>query len=122
MTVTVYHLKISAEGQLSKLVMDKYYDATGIGRDKLASVADIIRNAAEWQTLGLTYEQVATVDTNDLDKAYEFTNHIDQHWWDNPRVTVVEPRRHRSTSVGDLMHMDGKVFMVDSFGFTEVAV
>lgn len=69
----------------------------------------------------VTYVHVATVNTDDLDYAYERTNTIDNYWWDNEGVTKhFTAEGCRSTSCGDIL-MDGdKVYFVASFGFVEL--
>lgn len=68
------------------------------------------------------FELVAVVDTTDLNLAYQFTNHITCSWWKNPGVEVVSDKYPdiRSTSMGDLLEMDGKFYVVAGCGFNEV--
>lgn len=59
------------------------------------------------------YDLVARVeveDPEDLDRAYELTNHIDRPWFDNEGVSVV--RRGRSTSVADVIVSEGVAYRV----------
>jgi len=49
------------------------------------------------------YNKVAVVKEDDLDLAFELTNHIYDDWWENPSVTKIGDDNYRSTSVGDLM-------------------
>lgn len=49
----------------------------------------------------------------DLDDAYRITQNTDRPW--------CPAGIHRSTMVGDVIEKDGKLFMVDNFGFTELA-
>lgn len=65
--------------------------------------------------------KAADVDTDDLDVAFRLTNNIDRAWTCNEGVTPTMDSR-RSTSVGDIMTIDGKRFMVASVGFVELAV
>jgi hypothetical protein len=60
------------------------------------------------------FTEVAKVDTDDLEMAFELTN----LWNDESKVTRLE--RMSSTSVGDIFMKDGRYFMVDSFGFEEL--
>lgn len=66
---------------------------------------------------------VATVSKNQLDKAFELTNHIDHNWIENEDVEV-HVSRARSSSVGDVFERekDGVVqrFMCESIGWTEL--
>lgn len=79
------------------------------------------------------YERVATMDfvaacnvfkdeiavIAALEHVYEKTNSIDHHWSENPEVmTVIE--NCRSTSVGDIIALDGVKYMVASFGFSKL--
>ena len=65
--------------------------------------------------------KVAEVDSNDLEKAFELTNHIEHNWTENEEVTplISNPR---STSCGDIMEIDGTTLMVISRGFKEVKI
>jgi hypothetical protein len=66
-------------------------------------------------------ELVAIVNTENFSEAYKLTNHIDQEWWKNDRVTVSQGEpNYRSTSVGDVLGFDDKFFMVTLFGFDEL--
>jgi len=57
----------------------------------------------------------------DPDFAFQATNHIDGHWWDNESVTLVGEPTHRSTSVGDAVAMpDGRVLMCANTGWKEL--
>ncbi|MBW4554188.1 MAG: hypothetical protein KME35_24260 [Aphanocapsa sp. GSE-SYN-MK-11-07L] len=62
--------------------------------------------------------KVAEVDTDDLEMAFRLTNHTESSWILNPQVTP-EPGNHRSTSVGDVLGLEGKRYGVDAFGFTQ---
>ena len=63
---------------------------------------------------------VANVDTNDLEKAFELTNHIDGPWPSNPGVEVLT-EHVRSTSVGDFMVLNDHTYAVDAFGFIKLS-
>ena len=91
---------------------------------------------------------VVTFDGNDVDAgleyAYRWTNNLDGSWsqgeefvmegrlYDNPdfnsNVKVLAPLRkfmgrtlgHRSSSVGDMMVVDGETYKVASFGFEKM--
>lgn len=60
------------------------------------------------------FTEVARVDTDDLEKAFELTN----LWEDESKIVRKAPMS--STSVGDIFGKDGRYYMVDSFGFTEL--
>lgn len=66
--------------------------------------------------LQMGYELVATVDADNLSYAFEKTNTINWHWWENEAVTL-EGLKTRSTSIGDLMVHDNKCYVVDRAGF-----
>lgn len=68
----------------------------------------------------LNYKLVAIAETDDLDRAYYLTNHIDKDWTTNYHVTAVNGK-HRSTSVGDvLVKADGTRFYVAPVGFDKM--
>jgi hypothetical protein len=66
----------------------------------------------------------------ELERAFRYTNSIEEGWWKNPEVTNVGPRvlkdgGARSTSVGDYMlvsYADGSQewYVVAGFGFEKV--
>ena len=61
---------------------------------------------------------VATVETANLDTAYERTNSFDHHWIENSGLTVHNGNRHRSTSMGDLIvDKNGNAFICAAFGW-----
>ena len=65
--------------------------------------------------------KVAEVDSNDLEEAFELTNHIEHNWTENEEVTplISNPR---STSCGDIMEIDGKFYIVASCGFKKINI
>ena len=76
-----------------------------------------------WQgkNASLGYTKVADVYTDDLEKAFELTNHIDSDWTKGIRVIAVEGQR--STSTGDVMKMaDGSLHLVAAFGFVKLEI
>lgn len=63
------------------------------------------------------YVLVAEVDTTDLERAYELTNHIDKDWTLNREVRAFVPSC-RSTSVGDMIVTpDDEAYLVLPVGF-----
>jgi hypothetical protein len=67
---------------------------------------------------------VATVDTDDLEVAWERTNTIERAWVVNDGVQVFNAKNphggHRSTSMGDVMVKDGEAFVAVSVGFQSI--
>jgi len=61
------------------------------------------------------YNPTFEVNTNDLEAAFEATN-----LWNSMSKRLSD--YGHSSSVGDIFERDGKFFMVDNFGFGEVAV
>ena len=55
-----------------------------------------------------------------LEDAYRLTNTIHRSWWENDGV-IAHVSRTRSTSVGDVLEIDGRVFAVAACGFREIA-
>jgi len=72
-------------------------------------------NDPEWPT---AYTKVAEVETDDLDRAYELTNHIDRAWFTNPGVRAFDAPRLRSTSVGDVLVRAGAAYRCADAGWT----
>lgn len=65
------------------------------------------------------YEKVADVFSDDLDVAFEKTNHIDKSWQENKEVYSLK-NKARSTSVGDLFIRENEVFLVSAVGFEKM--
>lgn len=68
-------------------------------------------------TLGV-YEKVAEVETKDLTDVFRLTNHIHDVWGKNEEVKLI--KESRSTSVGDVVKMDGKFYLCDVAGWKGV--
>ena len=60
------------------------------------------------------YTHVATVDTNDMEEAFEYMN-----LWNSDKVQKVT-RLVSSMSVGDILELDGQLYRCASFGFTQL--
>lgn len=76
------------------------------------------------------FECVAHVDTDNLEEAYRLTQNLDAPWSLNAGVKAFgntevgnlfkKGSTNRSTSIGDLIKVNGKFFLVDLCGFTEL--
>lgn len=57
-----------------------------------------------------------------LEKAFEKSNSIDDHWFENLEVvsTFADRKVTRSTSVGDILMTYDRKFVVEAVGFREV--
>ena len=77
------------------------------------------------------FVEVAKVETDNLHVAYEQTNSIEAAWYYNDGLTVSfdlkeqvpeneECNRKRSTSVADIMELNGQFFAVATCGFVEI--
>jgi hypothetical protein len=65
------------------------------------------------------YHPVAQVEAESLDEVFQLTNRVEQPWWYDRAVTPVPGAvPARSTSVGDVVVLDRKVWIVDHCGFT----
>ncbi|KWT69523.1 MULTISPECIES: hypothetical protein [unclassified Variovorax] len=114
----VFHLKVARAGQLNPAVVDMHARiAFRVDRDALA---EIFSEEVKWREVGLSFELVAEVEGDNLERAFSATNHIDSDWSGNPGVQVKTTASRRSTSVGDLVMRDGTTFVVDKFGFSEI--
>lgn len=82
----------------------------------------INESARNYQTNG-KFRLVASVNNDDLNQAYQLTNHIDSNWEENEGVIALKTQ-NRSTSVGDILvrEIDGvrEVFLVAPVGFKPV--
>lgn len=67
------------------------------------------------------YDLAATINTDDKDRAYFLTNSIEGYWPDNEGVVVERHPRElggwRSTSIGDVLEVNGWFYVVARFGF-----
>lgn len=54
-----------------------------------------------------------------LERAYMKTNSIEEVWWMNQGVFPIVTET-RSTSIGDVLELDGKFYAVAMFGFVEI--
>lgn len=64
------------------------------------------------------YELVAEVDTDSLEVAFERTNTIMCAWWENEGVKAL--KETRSTSVGDVVEINGQRWLCDMVGWREI--
>ena len=65
-----------------------------------------------------TFTLVAEVDSDNLEEIFQLTNHIDHSWTQNKKVTVITKNKVRSTSVGDLVFINGKYFVCEATGWS----
>lgn len=66
------------------------------------------------------FQLVAECETNDLERIFALTNHIDEEWWLNEGVKKQIPKP-RSTSCGDVVVLDGgKVCMCSELGWKDI--
>ena len=56
----------------------------------------------------------------DLETAFRVTNSCLDAWYENPHPSLKVIKEARSTAVGDVMELDGKVYVVASVGFNEL--
>jgi len=75
------------------------------------------------------YEHVADVlvcgEDDACDRAFERTNTIDQPWWENDGVHAYDRRNQggfRSTSVGDVVVVEGKVWRCERIGWSLIDI
>lgn len=66
------------------------------------------------------YIKVAEVDSTDLENIFELTNSIHNYWGENKGVTLITPK-NRSTSVGDIVEVDGKAHVVANHGYKQLS-
>lgn len=119
----IYHLKKLTREEVRRLnnpttggwdsdpKFTRYANITNLpGASRLSSVAIALLKGE--------YELVATVDSDDLEDAFRYTNHIETAWHRHPAAIVKpEPGDHRSTSVGDIVTRNGATYVVDHVGF-----
>jgi hypothetical protein len=81
---------------------------------------DYAKAAIEKGFFDKAFKVVAKVDGFDLERAFDLTNHTDHNWTENYGLAVCVDSVVRSTSVGDVMRIKDKFYIVDSVGFIEV--
>jgi hypothetical protein len=64
------------------------------------------------------YQLIAETETDNLEKAFELTNHISCAWWDNEGVTTV--KKSRSTSIGDIIITNEGKFICYTNGWKKI--
>lgn len=79
------------------------------------------REAARRLWLAGKFRKVAEVDTDDLEEAFRLTNSEFAHWSENEGVTAFD-KMAASTSPGDAMVANGKLYMVDRYRFSELGL
>lgn len=124
MTMTVYHLNIIA----NEIIVDDLNAKGWDGHELYKMHADItvgMDNQVE-QALaayqGGHYKAVAILgdEQHGLEDAFRLTNHIETAWTENPEVSVLGGHHQRSTSVGDIVELDGVLHLVAGVGFVEI--
>ena len=64
------------------------------------------------------YDLVADVPSEDLEKAFALTTHIDCPWWENKGTITY--KKSRSTSVGDVIVTYDGTFLCESVGWKKL--
>lgn len=109
------------------------YDVSGEQRREVTWVQDDASHDAAvlalWNATG--YQQVAVVDTDDLEVAWALTNNIHTSWSMEPdrRVRVTAPLPvidgetygHKSSEVGDVFVLNGARHIAASCGFRKLS-
>lgn len=65
--------------------------------------------------------KVADVDVDYLQEAYQLTNTLEILWTENEGVTPLVDKA-RSTSIGDVLVIEGQAHIVNDFGFKEITI
>jgi hypothetical protein len=90
-------------------------------RAAFRSVSDL--DAAKIVATGASRQQyvhVATVETDDLDAAWELTNSIEAPWTQNDGLSFVAGPRQRSSMMGDVFMKGSEAHVVAGCGFRAV--
>jgi len=66
------------------------------------------------------YDLVATVESEDLERVFYLTNHVESSWTDNSGVEAHSPP-HRSTSMGDVVVTEEGTFRCEMIGWKKIA-
>lgn len=121
--LTIYHLKQLTREELREVNhpetggwdsserFGRYADITTGRRPTLLSQVAIALLKGE-------YEEVAHVDSDDLEDGFRFTNTINESWSNYPTDNVKPLKLNaRSTSVGDIITHKGNTYVVAPVGF-----
>lgn len=89
------------------------------GAPPVAMPGDPAFDCARDAFAGGCYVHVADIDSADPEFAFRHTQHIDEDWTENPpgEITVVQGAKARSTSVGDIVEIEGTYMLVAGVGF-----
>ena len=117
MTVEVFQWRVTPEGRLNKAVSDVYFD---IMMGDAAVIESAIKKAPSWDALGLFIQKVAEVEGDNMGNAFRLTNHIESDWTKNEGVSAMGNGQWRSTSVGDVMRVEGVLHAVSNIGFQKL--
>jgi len=66
------------------------------------------------------FKLVAEIDTNDLYRAYALSQNVDSLWTTNEGVTPLNGLKIRSTSIGDIVEVDGMFHRCEMTGWSVV--
>ena len=72
--------------------------------------------------IAATFDYDTTSVNTFLEAAFEATNSIDYHWSENEGIAVLGDYSKRSTSVGDIIWIETKIYGVEPFGFSYVTI
>ena len=91
-----------------------------VGESRLEEITQSVKNLLK---VG-RYDIIASTSETDMEKIFHDSNSHEDYWGDivsqQEGWVVFGNKHHRSTSVGDMMIQDGKVYIVASFGFLEL--
>lgn len=122
MTVEVFHLIVEPYAREVLPTANMHLKIIWGDDDAAELVADMLRDPERAKSQGLYYEKVADVAGDDLDMAFQLTNTINKPWVHNQGVVCAVKKRMRSTSVGDVMAVGGRLFFVARSGFDEIKI
>ena len=92
--------------------------------DAMKKYDEVIVEHVAWNGLGKVAKVLVDKSLSvkeKLDKAYMLTQNINDGWWNNELVTKISQEDAlRSTSVEDIMHINGDKYMVDMVGFKKL--
>ena len=92
--------------------------------DAMKKYDEVIVEHVAWNGLGKVAKVLVDKSLSvkeKLDKAYMLTQNINDGWWNNELVTnISQEDALRSTSVEDIMHINGDKYMVGKVGFKKL--
>lgn len=88
---------------------------------KVLQNKDFINTTFTEELVAANLQEVAVVDTNELEEAFILTQNIDSSWTFLPQIKT-DLKECRSTSAGDVLIKDEEYFLICLTGFKKIDI